>query len=1511
MNKKAKVESLVLLRKSPKIFIWTLAILAVFFIAFISAFQIPRFQTELVNKVSELISSKTSFAITVGKANLTWYDQMELNDIRIFEKSNDSTLIQVDDLSLDVNLIHFLFTQEIKGRRLTLEKPQIHIIKSSDSLEINLTRFLNELKLAFKKDENQKKTSLNISSTFISNGVFSYNDVTRPREYDFKDINHITYNQLNGKLSELIYLNDKIDVKIDSLTAIDPDYCFDIKSFQSHLLFNKQSLSLNRLSLNIGSSLVRDSITFLYSTPSQFKYLFDSIYLHANLKNTIIHTRDIQKFIPNYPVTNQTINLSGKYIGTINDLELKSAEIQIGRLSKFRTSGIVVGLPSIKETFFDLKFQNSSFSHIDFSQYLPYNFIERITPLGKTYFSGSFTGYLNDFVTKTKINSEIGTADIGVSINIREETKAFYRGRISLDNFELSKFLTQESNGIEKITLDGTIKGNGLEVETAIFDLDALAKSAHIKGYPYKNIRTKAHFEAGIFAGEIAINDTNLQLAGLMDINLKEEIKKIDLAIKIDTINIEPLNLSSVPFSFSSQINAKLSGSHFEDLRGYLNLKNFYIGHQNQILKVDSLKLISSLSKEMRIIELKTNNLSASLKGHYTNNKLIKAINHLHQDISTHLKNNGAEKKDYYLNKSLIKVDNIDANLLISASNLNEYIQPFFPKISFSKNINISGQFSQDSTVNLSLFTEFDSSSLGKSQFIENELDIQLTKSFYNSDIIASIYTSSFNQTYEKINSKNLKHELLWFNDEIEYYGTINQQGQENGAEIIARAFFKTDTTVIKFIPSNIRILGEKWNWTKNHEINIINDQILFKNFGVSSNDQKFKINGIYSIYNTLNVKVTNLDLSLLNTITQTKIEGILDGDFIINQEEEHHLVNGKFITTDIKVDDFLVGNLFSSSKWEPNEKRLNIKSYLVRDDDEKMDILGHYYPSMQEFGNLEFKAKFHDMHIKTLEPFINQFSNLGGTVKGDFSLSGTLAKPIIEGQGKVSNGKCKVDYLNTNYGFEGSLNFTKTSIYMDGFSIKDREQNQAFLSGNIYHEGFKKYELDLFGEFTNFNLLNTTSVDNDLYYGFAYGSGNVQFTGALENLNIKAEAKTTKGTRLSIPLDWNSSTGGEQKEYIEFGTIEQDLKQDSIQTTSTRERVKIKGIVFDFNIEVTPDAYLELIFDAKSGDIIRGRGNGNMNLVVDTQGEFNMFGDYQIEEGGYNFTLYNIINKEFIINKGGSIAWYGDPYGAQININARYRQLASVAPLLNLSEEDVASPESRRKYPSYVDLFLTGDLLEPKIQFDIEIEDYPRTISIVSDPAYPLDTYINSFKTKIRNNEQEMNRQVFSLIILRKFSPENTFDVSSTTIGSSFSEFISNQLSYWVSQVDENLEVDVDLASLSEDAFNTFQLRLSYTFFDGRLRVTRDGSINTDKNQDTQSNNNSYIGDWTVEYMLTSDGRFRAKVYSRNDLNAIETQPNDTNYETGFSLQFVRSFDELKHILHDKRKEELKNQNI
>jgi hypothetical protein len=257
------------------------------------------------------------------------------------------------------------------------------------------------------------------------------------------------------------------------------------------------------------------------------------------------------------------------------------------------------------------------------------------------------------------------------------------------------------------------------------------------------------------------------------------------------------------------------------------------------------------------------------------------------------------------------------------------------------------------------------------------------------------------------------------------------------------------------------------------------------------------------------------------------------------------------------------------------------------------------------------------------------------------------------------------------------------------------------------------------------------------------------------------------------------------------------------------------------------------------------------------------------------------------VVQPGGRISWYGDPYAGVINLQATYTENVSLQNLQTTANTELEDPQMRRRWPVKVIMDLKGDLLSPDIAFDFDFSEFPEG---------NIQTYISAFKNRIANDEQEKNRQVFSVIMMRSFSPEGQFSGVSSLATSNLSQLLSSQLNSFISQVDQNLEVDIDLATLDQTTLETFQLRVAYTFLEGRLRVARDGGFT-----DLQGNAdvNSIAGDWQAEYLLTEDGRYRIRIYNRNNFNTFTALSLTRNVATyGVSVSQNLSFNSFKELL-------------
>lgn len=1483
-----------------RLLLWLSGLILVSFLALFLAFQLTSIQTKIINSITELVFNQTNFIIKFNYTNLTWYDKMLFKKVEIFD-AQDSLMLSINEVKLNFSFFDLALSKELNIDELLVTDMILHIIKFADSTNVNINHFFRELSFVLNK-ENKPKANISIKKIILDNALFTFNDLRKPLIKTGKDYYHFGMDSIWATIKNFTQINDTINMTIVNFKGNDLTNQLNIKSLKGKYFFCSKRMSLYEYELNTDLSKFTDSLTLYYNNPGNLIYFVDSVRFYSSMDNCQINTKDLALFSTSLKDQNQKIILSGQFKGLIKRFSGKQVVFHLGQNTTIKGTINFNDLSRIKETFLDLNISESIIDAHDIIDFIPEKFQQKVLQAGIVDFKGQFLGFPTDFVVNGFFNTSIGYIQSEVNMKIFDDNTPLYSGNLVLKSFDLGKFLSNKKF-YQNVNLSGNIKGSGLDLNTAHFFLNAKIDSIGIRDYEYKNIDIKGEFANQFFEGDLIINDPALKFKGFTTVDLREDREKFNFRARLDTLFLQPLGFSKENIYLATSIDADIRGLHIDSINGYVNLRNLEIKRNEEFFSIDSLKLLSFLIGDQRSLSLETDGMNCELKGNYKNSIVLKSIETILSELELSIINDFDSLNKYYEQKIKFDKQAFIMDIKLNLWDINRFLQSFYPDIRLSKKIIVESFFKSDEISQFTLNTHIDSVYYKNNLFTDNDLDIKMSKFFNSKNFLFSFFINSNEQIWnEQFITEKFNLDLIWSDNQIDIATNLEQSKFENNVNLQAKINFLKDSISFSFLNSNIHVFDKDWELDLNNKIVYTNSAYYFENVFIQNNKQSISINGVMSSKpeNKMKINLSNFNISNFNSLFFKDIKGKLDGVIEVTNLENDILIENNILADNFYVEEFLLGDIYCLSKWENDTKRLNLSFEVQRWNKKIMNISGYFYP--QRISNqLDMIVKFDSINLEIAQPFLKtQVDNLSGVVSGIFDLTGNLSDPVLKGKGKLANGKMKIKYLNTNYTFNGGIVFDENEISFKNLVFYDYWQNHAVFNGGMSHDGFRNFVLDIDGQFKHFKMLNTTSVDNKLYYGTAFVTGNIEFLGTLNNLQINAETKTEKGTRISIPVGGLSEYTLEQKEYINFVELRPIILQEKVE--KVEDKINLKGIKLDFDIEMTNDAYIELIFDAIAGDIIRGRGNGNINLQIDTNGDFNMFGDLEIEKGGYNFTLYNIINKEFKIRKGSQISWYGDPYGANLNIQAEYRQLASLEPIIIEYNNNVSnSPEIKKKYPSIVNMDITGKLFNPDIKFEIEIEDYPNILTLNNNNSnsIELQAIVTAFKAKLKQNEQEMKRQVFSLIILKKISSENSFSVNSNTIGNSFSEFISNQLSYWIVQVDENLEIDVNLAGLDADAFNDFQLRLSYTFFGGRLRITRGGEFS---NIGNQTNPSSIIGDWTVEYLLTNDGQLRAKVYNRTNLNSVTTQINDNSTSAGFSFQYVRSFDELKRILADKR---------
>ncbi len=1470
--------------------------------------QFPAVQTSLANRITSNFSKLSGFEITYDQIYLIWYDRLEITGLLIKDPAKNK-MVEIEKVQVNFTLSTLLLNKNINLDAASLNNGSVNLIKISNSdstRDFNINLFIAEINNLSSGGGKGTPPKVNIGEIGIYNTLFTLDDPQRDSIRNAFDFNHITLHLDEVNAQHFNVIGDTIQFKMNTLIAKEKNCNLLIQNLTTYFRVSQTAMEFIGLNASIGDSKISDTLIFKYKRMSDLNDFTNQVNIKASLKNTILYPQDLVLFTPGVKPLPEPIQVSGDISGKISRFLLQNMEVALGT-TRIKGRLQLDGLPAINETFINLDVKEGDIVIHDLAFLFPKNVFQKLAPFGKFRLVGKFTGFIDDFVANGDFRGAFGQikSDINLKIDQERVDESTFRGNLTLADFNLG-ILLQDTTTFKKVTLNGRVNGKGLTQETADFTLIGKINTIGIRQYEYTNITTDARFAKELFNGKININDPNLKLTADGSINIRKGQELISVKARLDTLFTDQLKLTPYSLFVKSSIEIETKGLQLDSLFGEIVLHDAEIIYHDQSLSIDSISVKSFLTEDKRNLQLKSSFADVDIKGNFYYSTLFQDINRLVHEFQLNVRNDPNELATYYANK--LKSDqDYKVDFSIDLYNINPILTLVKLDVSLASKTHLEGNFSNGFTSLLQTYAKIDTLTYQGKNFIDNEIEFSGSKIRDSTSVLAMLTIDSKRQEITKaFIGKNLFSEAIWNKDHIDLSLDFDQDGTTNFARIQSEIDFLTDSTRIKILPTQFQLLDKKWLISQQNFIHQKNMEWKIKNLKLFNGDESLSLDGFISEdpEQSLTLSLTNLNLNILNSISASKFGGIVNGKIEVRDAYREIFLQNNVTIKDLTVDKFLVGDVIGTNEWNREKDRFDINFIIDRAGKKTLSLNGYY--NQKEKEPLHVTAKLEETNIKLIEPFLKGiFSQMDGELSGQYEITGTFSQPLIEGEGKIDGGKIMIDYLKTLYTFQGTLGITPNKIIFKDFNLQDGQRNGGYLDGYLTHRNFSKFRIVLDANFTNFQVLNTTSKDNSLFYGQAYSTGKLNMFGPLSNMKISATARTSKNTRIYIPISGSSAV--EKSEFITFvnfsDTIQHKMADNKKISTRSNDPT---GIVLDLNLDITPDAYTEIIFDIKAGDIIRGYGNGDISLKIDTKGEFNMFGLYEFEQGNYNFTLYNILNKEFNITKGSRISWSGDPYAGVLNLTASYRQMASLSPILpNQNEDIIATPQARRKYPVEVLLKLEGAMLSPQISFDIDAKNLPDNVTTDKGETIQPNFAFRAFKAKL--DDQELERQVFSLIILRRFSPPDAFSTSGS-LSNSVSELLSNQLSYWLTQVDQNLEIDIDLGSLDQEAFNTFQLRLSYSFLNGRLRVTRDGSFNNQYNGGSEVA--SLIGDWTVDYILTPDGKFKVKMYSRSNYNQISSSVGtQTAITTGVSLLHTQNFNQLKDLIsssRDKRRKEI-----
>jgi hypothetical protein len=259
------------------------------------------------------------------------------------------------------------------------------------------------------------------------------------------------------------------------------------------------------------------------------------------------------------------------------------------------------------------------------------------------------------------------------------------------------------------------------------------------------------------------------------------------------------------------------------------------------------------------------------------------------------------------------------------------------------------------------------------------------------------------------------------------------------------------------------------------------------------------------------------------------------------------------------------------------------------------------------------------------------------------------------------------------------------------------------------------------------------------------------------------------------------------------------------------------------------------------------------------------------------------LIQKELIVQPGGTIAWEGDPLDALLNMRAIYKTQANPSPLLD-------NPINR-SIPVELYISLTGNLERPVPIYDFKFPTVSSTIK--SELQYRLES------------DNDKQNQALYLLSTGAFSR----GLSELNFSGTIAERLNGIINGIFTTGDSKLNIGLNYEAgenrpdyQTDDRFGvTLQTQISdRVLINGKVGVPVGGA---------GASETVIAGDVEINFLLNEDGTLTANVFNRE--NSIRNFGERIGYTQGLGISYSVDFDTFKEMLQNFFKKAKKEEEI
>jgi len=1489
------------------VIVTSLILLAVLPAGVYVALSLPSVQNAVRSAAEKELSKLLNVDVDIDHVSITPFNRAMLYGVRVHD-SEGETALTVRKLGAGLSIWSLLVKDRLELSYAEIIGLEANIYKATPESPLNIQPIIDALK---PKDKNNPPTKFDfrVNTVVLRTSCVRYNVLSAPRDSGRLDMNHIGIYGINADVRLPEIKNDDFTVVLRRLTLKERSG-LTVEDLTGRFHVSATGTEISDLSLKSkGTAIAFSDIGLRYSSWDYMKTHIRELNADVSLlEGSHVTPADFACFAPVLRCLDKPVDVNLHVSGSLDAVTLHILALRNGDIAGVEVRGWVRNVPDVSKMRFEFPKIDIDVNGNEAARFLSKCIdvsdkgAKLMSNAGYVKLHAEASGTFDGGTVSGKVLSHPGDIDIHGEYEKAADSGDDYilTCTADIDGFNGAELFEGTSNGLAAIgPVSAEIKAAGhLREGKPEGMVEAQIYNAVYRGHQFSDVSVRVDAESDEYSAMINSSDPWLDFDLTAALGLDGKNKKLAFDIDARNVDIGLFMDNSKLSHLSLNADVDLSGKDADHVEGYVIVRDFsLLGDDGEGVRLKRVEIDTHRQNEYAEMTLKSDMADGKLSGRYHSSSIVKVCKSLMADVLPGLTGSNVMARDDKFWNSENSVNELSLDMTIKDLSPLAVVMKLPVKVIYPvdvtgflssggrrMSVNVSAPFLQqgDKLVeNTALSVDVSGVSAERPEG-EGHLSFSTMMPTKNGMMALNTWADAINDRVDTKLAFKVDRERI-------YEGNINVSTQFSHDE---EGVLRTDLYVN---PSEIVINDTVWNMSQSQVV-VSGKDIRVSGFKVGRPGQYVAIDGTSTESETDSITVSLRDVNLDYVFETLDISNVLFGGNATGRAYAKQVLtkNPVAYTPGLNIrrlsyNNSLLGDAIIKSEWNNQSKAVTLDVDIFQEDGRKSKVDVRLVPAVD---SLDLHFDTDRIPIGFLKPFMSAFAtDVSGYATGKVRLWGTFKLVDIVGTAYGEDVKLTLGLTNTTYTTSDTLRLTPGKISIDDFTLHDVYGHTAKLNGWLGHKYLKEARFNFsVMQARDFLVYDVKENKDQMWFGRIFGNGSVKINGEPGKVSVTADISTGQNSAFTFVL--SDALNAQNYNFITFRDKNQAHK-DSIAALSAppaivrelKERMKADSdegapsvYLLNFAIDVNPQALITLVMDPVAGDKIKAYGRGNMRMTYDSRDDdLWLNGNYTVERGSYNFTLQDIIIKEFAITDGSSITFHGDPNAAKLDINATY---ALNANLTDLDESFAADKElNRTNVPVHAVLKVSGDVRQPEIGYDLNF------------PTLSQDVY-----RKVRSivsTEEMMNRQIIYLLALNRFyTPDYVNATHGNELVSVASSTISSQLGSMLGQLSDNWVIAPNFRSSRGD-FSDMEVDLALSSHLLNNRLLLNGNFGY---RDKTLNNNSFVGDFDIEYLLNRSGSIRLKAYNRyNDQNyyvksALTTQ--------GVGIVFKRDFDNLLSFL-------------